>query len=37
MKHDIKSGIIIFHNHGNQKAGKGPESKIIKDAGLKLE
>lgn len=35
MKHDKKSGIIIFPNHGSQEMGKGLEKKIRKDAGLK--
>ena len=35
MKHDKKSGIIIFPNHGSQEMGKGLENKILKDAGLK--
>ncbi|MCB0803069.1 MAG: type II toxin-antitoxin system HicA family toxin [Flavobacteriales bacterium] len=35
MKHDKKSGIIIFPNHGIQEMGKGLENKILKDAGLK--
>lgn len=37
MKHDKKSGIIIFPNHGSQEVGKGLAKKIMKDAGLKLE
>ena len=35
MKHDVKSGLIIFPNHGNQEVGKGLEIKILKDAGIK--
>jgi predicted RNA binding protein YcfA (HicA-like mRNA interferase family) len=35
MKHDKKTGIIIFPNHGSQEMGKGLEKKIRKDAGLK--
>jgi len=35
MKHDNKSGVIIFPNHGSQEMGKGLEKKIRKDAGLK--
>ncbi len=35
MKHDTKSGLIIFPNHGIQEVGKGLEKKILKDAGLK--
>jgi len=37
LKHDKKSGMIIFPNHGSQEVGKGLERKILKDAGLKLE
>jgi mRNA interferase HicA len=35
MKHEKKSGTIIFPNHGSQEVGKGLEIKIRKDAGLK--
>ncbi len=35
LKHDQKSGIIVFPNHGSQELGKGLENKIMKDAGLK--
>lgn len=35
LKHDLKSGIIIFPNHGSQEMGKGLENKILKDAGIK--
>ena len=35
MKHDTKSGLIIFPNHGSQEMGKGLENKICKDAKLK--
>ena len=35
LRHNIKSGIIIFPNHGSQDVGKGMEQKIIKEAGLK--
>jgi predicted RNA binding protein YcfA (HicA-like mRNA interferase family) len=35
MKHDKKTGIIIFPNHGSQEMGIGLEKKIRKDAGLK--
>jgi len=35
MKHDRKSGVIIFPNHGSQEVGKGLEKKILKAAGLK--
>jgi mRNA interferase HicA len=33
MRHDKKSGTIIFPNHGSQEVGKGLEKKIRKDAG----
>ena len=35
LRHDSKSGIIIFPNHGSQELGKGLEMKLKKDAGLK--
>lgn len=35
LKHDTKPDLIIFPNHGSQELGKGLESKIRKDAGLK--
>ena len=35
LKHEEKTGIIIFPNHGSQEVGKGLERKIRKDAGLK--
>jgi len=35
LRHDKKSGIIIFPNHGSQELGKGLERKILKDAGIK--
>jgi predicted RNA binding protein YcfA (HicA-like mRNA interferase family) len=35
LRHDSKSGMIIFPNHGSQELGKGLELKIKKDAGLK--
>lgn len=34
LKHGKKPESIIFPNHGIQEIGKGPERKIIKDAGL---
>jgi mRNA interferase HicA len=34
MRHDKKSGTIIFPNHGSQEVGKGLEKKLRKDAGL---
>lgn len=36
LKHDTKSGIIIFPNHGSQEVGKGFEKKILKDANINL-
>ena len=35
MKHDEKSGIIIFPNHGSNEVGKGLQKKIMKQARLK--
>lgn len=35
MRHPVKSGIIIFPDHGSKEIGSGPEKKIRKDAGLK--
>jgi len=35
LKHDLKPNLIIFPNHASQELGKGLESKIRKDAGLK--
>ncbi len=37
LKHNKKSGIIIFPNHGSQEVGKGLEKRILKDAGIKLD
>ncbi len=37
LKHDLKTGTIIFSNHGSQEMGKGLEKKILKDAGIKLK
>ena len=36
LKHETKSGTIIFPNHGSQEVGKGLEKKILKDAGINL-
>ena len=36
LKHDTKSGTIIFPNHGSQEVGKGLEKKILKEASIKL-
>lgn len=35
MRHNKKSGQIIFPNHGSQEVGKGLEKKILKDASIK--
>lgn len=35
MRHNKKSGIIVFPNHGSRELGKGLEKKILKDAGIK--
>ncbi|MBK6347087.1 MAG: type II toxin-antitoxin system HicA family toxin [Bacteroidales bacterium] len=35
LKHNVKSGFIIFPNHGSQELGIGLENKLRKDAGLK--
>lgn len=35
MKHTVKSGIVIFPNHGSQELGKGLEAKLRKKAKLK--
>lgn len=35
MKHQTKEGMLIFPNHGSQELGKGLESKLRKQAGLK--
>ena len=35
MKHDFKSGVVIFPNHGSQELGRGLEKKIFKLAGIK--
>jgi mRNA interferase HicA len=35
MKHPLKTGILIFPDHGSKEIGKGLEKKIFKDAGLK--
>jgi mRNA interferase HicA len=37
LKHNKKSGIIIFPNHGSQEVGKRLEKRILKDAGIKLD
>lgn len=35
MRHDNKTGIIVFPNHGSQEVGKGLEKTILKNAGIK--
>jgi mRNA interferase HicA len=35
LRHESKSGIIIFPNHGSKEMGKGLEKKILKEAGIK--
>ena len=35
MRHETKSGVIIFPNHGSQELGKGLEKRILKVAGIK--
>jgi predicted RNA binding protein YcfA (HicA-like mRNA interferase family) len=35
LKHPVKSGIIIFPDHGNQELGKGIQKKLFKQAGIK--
>ncbi len=35
MRHQTKSGVIIFPNHGNSEVGKGLEMKLLKQAGLR--
>ena len=37
LKHETKSGFIIFPNHGSQELGKGLENKILKDAGIRRQ
>jgi mRNA interferase HicA len=36
LRHETKTGMIIFPNHGSQELGKGLERKILKDARIKL-
>lgn len=35
LKHDVKNGVLIFPNHGNQELGKGLQKKLFKKAGIK--
>ena len=37
MKHGLKTGILIFPNHGSQEVGKGLEKRILRDAGVEKE
>jgi predicted RNA binding protein YcfA (HicA-like mRNA interferase family) len=36
LRHETKSGIIIFPNHGSKEVGKGLEKKLLKEADIKL-
>ena len=36
LKHDMKTGTLIFPNHGSQEIGKGLVTKILKDAKINL-
>ena len=36
LRHELKSGIIIFPNHGSKEVGKGLEKKLLKEADIKL-
>lgn len=35
MRHETKSGVIIFPRHGSNEVGKGLEKKLLKQAGIK--
>lgn len=35
LEHKLKKKRIIFPNHGSQEMGKGMETRILKDAGIK--
>lgn len=35
LKHNEKSGSIIFPSHGSREVGKGLARKLLKDAGIK--
>lgn len=35
LRHKLKSGIIIFPNHGSQEMGKGLEKALFKQAIIK--
>jgi len=35
LKHEKKTGIIIFPDHGSHELGKGLANRILKDARLK--
>jgi mRNA interferase HicA len=34
LRHNSRSGILVFPNHGSQEMGKGLEKKLLKDAGI---
>jgi mRNA interferase HicA len=34
LRHQSKSGVIIFPNHGSSEVGKGLEKKLLKQAGI---
>lgn len=36
LRHEDKTGTIIFPDHGSIEMGKGLEKKILKDAAIKL-
>jgi predicted RNA binding protein YcfA (HicA-like mRNA interferase family) len=36
LRHETKSGIIIFPNHGSKEVGKGLEKKLLKEAEIKM-
>lgn len=35
LRHDSKSGTIIFPNHGSKELGKGLQKKLFNQAGIK--
>ena len=37
LKHQTKSGTLIFPNHGSQEVGKGLEKDLLKKAGIKKD
>ncbi|MGB0424959.1 MAG: type II toxin-antitoxin system HicA family toxin [Flavobacteriales bacterium] len=34
LRHDVKTGTIIFPNHGSQELGNGLQKKLFKQAGI---